>query len=250
MAARTFILVGFIALAVLAWSFLWQSEVAMSTMSGASPLAGLMRIMMQPHATGPYLAATAAMWVVMMIAMMTPAVLPVVLVFWRLERGGTARHVRDGALFGSSYLVVWCLLGGIMALLQWGLQRSDLLHPHLLEVGPIFAAWLAIGAGIYQGTALKARCLSHCQSPVGFLMSHWKPGAVGALRMGIAHGVYCVGCCWALMLLMFAGGVMSVGVMLAVSGFILLERLLPARLWATKLPSVLLIGWGVFKLVV
>lgn len=248
MTPRIVTLVSFVCIAVLAWGFLWQTQVAMSTMAPGGWLSETVMIMMQPHATSTYLTATAVMWIMMMIAMMTPAVLPVVHVFWQLERGDSALRIRHGALFGASYLLVWCGFGVAMAVLQWGLHRGAMLRSDLLEVGPVFAACLAIAAGLYQLTPLKTTCLNHCQSPLGFLMSHWRSGGTGAIRMGIAHGAYCLGCCWALMLLMFVGGVMSVGVMIAISFFILLERLLPAGPWITKLPGAVMLGWGTWTL--
>jgi predicted metal-binding membrane protein len=249
MTSRLLVLGGFLAIAGLAWIFLFQSEIAMTTMARDHWLAGMMMAMMQPHAATLYLTATAAMWLVMMIAMMTPAVLPVVLMFTRVDRGNAAHRTRDSALFGASYLVVWGIFGIAMAVLQWGLHRGAVLQTHLLEAGPVFASSLAIAAGFYQLTPLKSTCLSHCQSPLGFLMSHWRAGALGAIHMGFTHGAYCLGCCWALMFLMFVGGVMSVGAMVVISLYILFERLLPAGPWMTKFPGALLIGWGVWTLI-
>lgn len=222
----------------------------MSTMRGHGLLFDLMLAMMQPQATAPYLAATSLMWVVMMLAMMTPAVLPVVLTFWRLTRGAAEHRSRDGVLFGVSYLVVWCGFGVLASLLQWALHRGALLDTQLLAAtAPVLGAGLAITAGLYQLTPFKAACLTHCQTPIGYLMGHWREGALGAVRMGLGHGSYCLGCCWALMLLMFVGGVMSVGTMVLISAFILLERVLPPGRWVTAAPGALLIAWGAWELV-
>ena len=215
----------------------------MRSMSGEGVLMDVARAMMQPAATTTYLVVTAGMWVVMMGAMMTPAVLPMVLVFTRLDRGRL-----DGALFASGYLLVWGAFGLVATLLQWGLHRVALLHTHVLSAGPALAGGILLAAGLYQLTPLKTACLKHCQAPLGFLLGHWRSGARGAFLMGVQHGSYCTGCCWALMLLMFVGGVMSVAAMAVLSLFILGERLLPAGPWIAKLPGLAMLGWGAWTL--
>jgi predicted metal-binding membrane protein len=191
------------------------------------------------------------MWVVMMSAMMTPAVVPVVLVFQRLDRRRSAAAARlDGALFALGYLVAWSGFALLATLAQWTLHRAALLHTHALAAGPSLAAAILVAAGAYQLTPFKTACLRHCQAPLGFLLSHWEEGAAGALRMGMHHGRYCVGCCWVLMLLMFVAGVMSVAAMAILSLFVLGERLLPPGPWTAKIPGVILIVWGVWTWVV
>ena len=246
---RLLALGGLLGVTVIAWFFLWRGAALMSSMTGEGALFDWMMAMMRPAHTGPYALAAALMWIVMMIAMMTPAVLPLVLTFWKLKRGSPAQSARHGLLFSASYLLVWCAFGLLLAFLQWGLHRGAILHTELLTTGPLFAAWLLIAAGIYQLTPLKATCLAHCQTPLAFLLTQWRDGAGGALRMGITHGSYCLGCCWALMLLMFVGGVMSVGWMVLISVFSLLERVLPVSRWSRWVPGLLLIGWGSGNLV-
>lgn len=246
---RMLALGGMLAIAVIAWIFLWQGAVVMAEMAAEKGLlSGLMMVMMRPDQPAAYLPAVALMWVVMMVAMMTPAVLPMLLVFWRLARGTRRQSLWHGIVFGTSYLVVWSVFGLVLTLLQWALHRGAVLHTGVLALGSQPAAGLLVAAGMYQLTPLKAACLAHCQSPLAFLLSHWRPGAVGALRMGLAHGAYCLGCCWVLMLLMFAGGVMSIGSMALISLLILLERLLPPRRWAAFVPGLLLIAWGSWNL--
>lgn len=242
--ARACAVLGIILVGAIAWWFVIASDAQMVAMSGAGVLGALMRAMMQPQATAPYLAATALMWVAMMTAMMTPAVLPMVITFWRLDRGGETQRITDGILFSASYLAVWGGFGLAMTALQWVLHSHSVLALPELAATPLLAASLVIVAGVYQLTPFKAACLAHCRTPVGFLLSHWRSGALGAMRMGLAHGSYCLGCCWALMLVMFAGGVMSLSVMALVSGLILAERLLPGGLWVSKLPGVVLITLG------
>jgi predicted metal-binding membrane protein len=177
--------------------------------------------------------------------MMVPALLAVVVVFQRLDRrrGGAGANA-ETALFATGYIAVWLGFALVATLLQWALHRSALLHDHVLAAGPWLAGGILLVAGLYQLTPFKAACLRHCQSPLGFLLGHWRDGSAGAFRMGVDHGRYCLGCCWALMLVMFAGGVMSVAAMAVLSVFILVERLLPAGPLSARVPGVVLVLWG------
>jgi predicted metal-binding membrane protein len=234
-----------VALTTACWILLVQSEAVMATMQGDGLPMHVAMAMMRPAATASYLGSTALMWVVMMAAMMTPAVLPVVLTFLRLDRGG--RRI-DAALFAGGYLLAWSGFAILATALQWALHRTSLLQGHLLAASSTLAGILLIAAGVYQLTPLKTACLAHCQSPLGFLLSRWQDGPGGALRMGVRHGAYCLGCCWALMLLMFVYGVMSAAAMAGLTVFILAERLLPAGPWSAKLPGVALVVWGLWTL--
>ncbi len=220
----------------------------MASMQGDGIMLALAYAMMEPAATLPYLVASALMWVVMMGAMMTPAVLPITMVFVRLDR---VRHGRSlplgGLLFAAGYLGVWSLFALAATVLQWVLHRAALLHTDALAMTRPLAGIILIGAGLYQLTPFKGACLAHCRTPMAFLLGHWRDGTGGAFRMGLHHGTFCLGCCWALMLLMFVSGVMSVGAMAVLSLFILAERLLPGR-WAAEVPGVVLLGWGAWTL--
>jgi predicted metal-binding membrane protein len=208
----------------------------------------LMWRMMAPQAAGPYLLAAATMWLVMMIAMMIPAVLPLAGVFHALaSRRGVRRYT---LLFATGYLLAWSAFALLGAGLQWGLHLGGWLHGHVLGLSASLMGVVLLAAGVYQLTPLKRACLEHCRGPLGFLLERWRDGAIGALRMGLDHGLYCIGCCWVLMLLMFAGGVMSVPTMALVCAFILAERLLPGGPWVSSLPGLALIVGGIVLLVV
>ena len=257
------------ALAGLAWGLLWASADRMLAMdapaSGANLLPPALEmfltraawLMMEPAAVPAYLGLSSLMWVLMMLAMMIPAVLPVALLFGRAAGGGAARMLA----FAAGYLAVWSLYGVALAVVQWGLHRGLLLHTMALRTDHQLAAGLLVAAGLYQFTPLKQACLRHCQSPLAFLLNHWRAGRFGALRMGAAHESTQPLCTHAgqprrcersstllplrvLMLLMFAGGVMSLGAMLVLAAFILLERLLPAGRVATAVPGLLLLLAG------
>lgn len=199
---------------------------------------------MRPGETGPYLFATFTMWFVMMVAMMVPAVLPIARVFQRVEhqQGG------NGSLagFAAGYFFAWGLFAAVAAGLQWVLHQGGLLHGRAMAVGPLLAGATLASAGVYQLTPLKESCLVHCRSPISFLLHHWGPGRSRALRLGLRHGMYCVGCCWVLMLLMFAGGAMSVVTMAVISIFVVAERLLPSGPWVSRIPGVTLVAAGLW----
>ncbi|MGB1881089.1 MAG: DUF2182 domain-containing protein [Gammaproteobacteria bacterium] len=230
-------------IATLAWWFLVVSEDAMMTMQGDGLIADLMQFMMNPGAAGAYYLAATIMWVVMMIAMMTPAVVPMALVFRGMHKGAAVDLATF--CFASGYLAGWVLFSFAAAALQWLLHERGVLHGMALATTAHVAGGLLVAAGLYQLTPLKEACLAHCRSPLGYFMAHWRDGLGGALQMGLRHGLFCIGCCWVLMLLMFAGGAMSVMTMLALSVFILAERLLPAGPWAARLPGVGMLICGI-----
>ncbi|MGD9603152.1 MAG: DUF2182 domain-containing protein [Gammaproteobacteria bacterium] len=246
--ARIVALAGIAAVALLAWGFLWRAAVAMSSTGGDGAAAVLMDALMRPGQPARYLPAAVSMWIVMAIAMMAPAVLPVVTAFWRLERGATRLATWHGLVFAAAYLVVWCGTGLVFGVLQFGLHRAALLQHHLFALAPQFGAALLVAAGVYQLTPFKHTCLVHCREPLTFMRRHARGGAAGAFAMGLGHGAFCVGCCWAMMLLMFVGGVMSLGGMALIAMLLLIERLLPLRPWATTVPGIVLIAAGLWTL--
>jgi predicted metal-binding membrane protein len=190
-------------------------------------------------------------WVVMMAAMMFPSIAPMVLMHHRIQEGKRARGhpASHGAtvLFVAGYLLIWSAAGLVgYAVLRAGHELS----PGFLawdEAGPYVAGAVIFAGAVYQLTPLKHACLRRCRSPFEFLLTAWKPGRVGALRMGVEHGAWCVGCCWALMACLIALGVMSVGWMVFIAGLIALEKLLPWRAIANRSIAILLavLGLGV-----
>ena len=167
-----------VAIAAIAWIFLVRSEAEMRTMAGDGLIAGLMQLMMRPNDSLPYFLAAALMWVAMMIGMMTPAVVPMVMVLRSIDRGQSRE--RDTLLFASGYLLGWSLFGVVAALLQLWLHAHGLLGGPLLAVGARGAGVILLAAGIYQLTPLKNACLHHCRSPLSFFLEYWSAGARGA----------------------------------------------------------------------
>ena len=233
-----------LAIGAVAWIFLVFSERTMTSMAGAGPLNELMRIMMQPANAAPYLLAAFSMWVVMMIAMMMPAVMPMTKAYHRLDRGHGGQA--SPAWFVLGYFAGWTAFAVVSAVLQWWLHKGGWLRGHALASGPLLGGFVVAAAGIYQLTPVKEACLARCRSPLRFFLDHWEAGRRGALRMGLRHGLFCIGCCWVLMLIMYAGGAMSVLVMAGLSIFILAERLLPDGPWVSRIPGAALFFGGVF----
>ncbi|MBA2564220.1 MAG: DUF2182 domain-containing protein [Gemmatimonadetes bacterium] len=192
------------------------------------------------------LAALFTMWAVMMIAMMLPSAAPMILLFAAANRTRRihGRPVVSTAVFTAGYLLAWSVYSAVAALAQLALHDAALLSPMMTSATPALGGTLLIAAGVYQWTALKRTCLAHCRSPLTFLSSEWREGRLGALRMGATHGTYCVGCCWALMALLFVAGVMNLLWVAAIAGFVLVEKLVPGGEWVGRLAGAALVGWG------
>jgi predicted metal-binding membrane protein len=172
------------------------------------------------------------MWSVMMVGMMTPSAAPMILIY-----AGVGRHaLQQGKPFASTgwfaggYLAAWVGFALVATSAQWALERLALLTPMMRSASPLFGGALLMAAGLYQWTALKERCLSHCQAPLVFIGKHggFRGDYRGALQLGLRHGAYCIGCCWALMALLFVGGVMNILWIALLSIFVLIEKIVPA----------------------
>lgn len=186
------------------------------------------------------------MWSVMMVGMMLPAATPVVLGFARVQRQRQGERTAETriALFVSGYLLVWLLFSAIAALLQWFLHRLGMMTTAMGSATPVLGGTFVLAAGLFQWSGLKDRCMTLCRSPLQFLLTEWREGAGGALRMGMQYGLYCLGCCWLLMLLMFAGGVMNLLWMVGLTLYLLAEKLLPGMARVSRLVGALLVAAG------
>jgi predicted metal-binding membrane protein len=185
------------------------------------------------------------MWVVMMAAMMTPSVAPTVLLMASIERRRDPRTAAQrSGLFFFGYLAVWGGFSLAATLVQWALHDTALLRGAMGNVVPALAGGILIVAGLYQLAPLKAACLSHCRSPVEALAHGWRPGPLGAWRMGLEHGVYCLGCCWALMAVLFAAGIMNPLWIGLLSIAVLVEKLAPRGDWIGRLLGIAMMAWG------
>ena len=238
---RAIVLGGIVGLTALAWLDLWRRAGGMVMDTG-----------LPPHTAWSVadLGAAAVMWGVMMIAMMLPSAVPMLLLFSSVQRKRRAQGaaVVPTGLFAAGYLLIWLAWSGLAAALQWALQGLLLLSPHLMTTSTLLGAGFVLMAGLYQFTPWKDACLVQCQSPLAFLLTKWREGPRGTLRMGLHHGAYCVGCCWALMALLFVGGVMDLLWVAGLAVFVLLEKAVARGPWISRVSGVALILWALYLL--
>jgi predicted metal-binding membrane protein len=174
---------------------------------------------------------TFSMWVVMMVGMMIPSVTPMVLTHAAIVRKSVAPAAPfvSSALLLGGYLVAWCGFSTVAALVHWALYRASLLDGHTLSVAPWAGCVVLVVAGAFQLSPAKGACLSQCRAPLGYFLTEWREGHAGAVIMGLRHGLFCIGCCWALMAVLFAVGVMNVLWGAIITAFVLAEKVLPWR---------------------
>lgn len=170
-----------------------------------------------------------AMWAVMMVAMMVPTAAPMTLLYAAVARKAAARHnpLPSTFIFVAGYIAMWAIFSVVATIAQHALDQAALLSPLMVSTSPGLGAALLIAAGVYQLTPLKNACLRNCRAPAHFLSRHWRAGSLGAFRMGLRLGTYCVGCCWILMALLFVDGVMNLIWIAAIAIFVLLEKSSP-----------------------
>jgi predicted metal-binding membrane protein len=241
---------GLAALIVAAWLYLLYLASAMSDMAmpDMATMPGMAMTMPALHAwSWVEVGALAVMWGVMMIAMMTPAAAPMILVFSTIHRRRTAegRPAVPTAIFVLGYLVVWTIYSVVAALAQAGLHAAALLSPAMAATSPLLAGGLLVAAGVFQWTPLKRACLAACRSPLSFLMTGWREGRGGAFVMGLRHGLYCLGCCWALMALLFVAGVMNLLWVASIAVAVLIEKVVPHGDLVGRLTGVVFVAAGV-----
>ena len=215
------------------------------------PMTGPSAWMMAATWDARYVALLWAMWAVMMAGMMLPSAFPALLFYDGVLRRAPepGRPALRVAIMAAGYLLVWVLFSVAATALQRALSGLLLLTPMMELASPRAGAILLLTAGIYQWTPLKGACLRACRSPLSFLTQHWRAGTTGAFRMGFDHGVYCLGCCWALMLLLFVGGVMNLWVIAALTALVLVEKIAPFGAQSSHVTGAVLIGAGLWVLV-
>ncbi|WP_315781098.1 MULTISPECIES: DUF2182 domain-containing protein [unclassified Bradyrhizobium] len=193
------------------------------------------------------------MWAVMMVGMMAPSAAPMVLMYARVGRHGRARGQPFAATgwFAAGYLLAWSGFSLVATCLQWVVERTALLDSRMAIDNHLLGAIVLIAAGVYQWMPLKSACLAQCQSPLMFLMRHggFRGDLQGCLLLGLRHGGYCVGCCWALMALLFVGGVMSVMWIAILTLLVLFEKLTPVGRWIARAAGIACSAAGAWMLV-
>jgi predicted metal-binding membrane protein len=247
---RLIIAASLFGICAIAWGYMIHEAWGM-TVTGICCCAGMK---MSGPDMNPWAASTllplALMWGEMMVAMMLPSAAPVILLFATVNRRRreTAGPFVPTAIFIAGYLVVWTVFSGLAALAQWALHGRALLSPMMVSTSPWLAGILLIAAGMFQWSPLKRSCLKHCRSPLDFLMTDWRDGKLGALSMGLRHGVYCTGCCWLLMALLFVAGVMNMWWVAVITVFVLLEKAAARGPHIAKLAGLVLVLWGIWTI--
>ena len=231
---RNVILVALVGLAAAGWIvFLDQAREPMDM-----EMAGDMGPDLTMGGSWPLFFAT---WVAMMVAMMFPAAAPMVVMYGRMRRSDPA----SVTLFTGSYIALWFAFGGLAYVLSAGVEaaasRSEWVAMNWGRAGGA----LLVLAGVYQLSPLKDICVRHCRTPLAFVMTHWRDGRTGAITMGLTHGLYCMGCCWLLFLILIPLGVMNVAAMAAVALLVFVEKVLPWGKRAGLAAGVLLVGAGI-----
>jgi predicted metal-binding membrane protein len=190
---------------------------------------------------------TFAMWAVMMVGMMAGTVLPMLLLFAGTQAGRGERGAAPGVLiFGLGYFTVWIGFSALAALAQWGLHGAAMLSPVMKTSSSGLAGVILLAAGAYQLTPWKGTCLTHCRSPLGFLMTNWREGKLGAIQMGVHHGAYCLGCCWALMCVLFVVGVMNLVWVATLTVLVVIEKIGPAGAIVARIAGAVFVVRGLF----
>jgi len=250
---RLIVIAALVAVILVAWVWVLlgagtgTSAVAMTQMAG---LPDMDLMMARAVWTPVYAALILAMWWVMMVAMMLPGATPMLLVFARVNRAQRARdrpYIATG-VFAAGYLAAWGGFSALAAGLQWGLEQLVLLGPMMTATNWWLGGAILLAAGLWQLTPIKAVCLRHCRSPLSFLAHKWRAGRLGAFRMGLEHGTFCLGCCWFLMGLLFFGGIMNLYWIAGLAGFVLLEKTIPMGHWLARIVGIGLVVWGVVLL--
>ena len=242
---RALVALSILTLCALAWVYLIYLVSEMPPM--ASGTVSMSMAMPAGHAWGvPDFAAMFVMWSVMMVAMMLPSATPMIVLYEKVNRKRESRGKTRNpiALFIGGYLLIWIGFSVLATLMNWALHSGGLLSSMMGQVTPVVAGISLRAGGTYQWTTLKYACLTHCRSPVGFLMAHWHEGRWGAARMGAHHGLFCLGCCWLLMVLLFVLGVMNLLWIAVLTVFVLAEKVVPRGHLLGRIAGLLMIGWG------
>jgi predicted metal-binding membrane protein len=240
---RAFVIVGLTGIVAIAWAYMIYLDRGMEKPMGMEmSMPG-----MQGWGTVDFVMMF-FMWAVMMVAMMTPSATPMILTFSRInrKRHGRRNPIVATGVFLAGYLVVWTVFSAVATFAQWGLHRAALLSPMMVSNNPLLGGMLLIGAGVFQFTPLKHACLTHCRSPLGFFMTEWREGNRGAFFMGIRHGIFCVGCCWLLMALLFVAGVMNLLWVAAIAAYVMVEKIVPVGHWVSRAIGLFIIVIGIW----
>ena len=242
---RLAILAGIAVVAGIAWAYL---IVAAARMPGATADIHAITELRPCSAIETFLMFT--MWAAMMVAMMLPSAVPAIKVYDAVNRNMSPEPGQGvaTAVFVAGYVTAWTAFSAGATAFQLGLERLAVLSPTMVSSSPTLGGMLLIAAGVYQWTPAKEACLRHCQAPLLFISLRWRPGPAGALGIGLAHGLYCIGCCWVLMGLLFVGGVMNLLWVAAIAVFVLVEKAAPCGRASGLFAGIILVFGGIYVL--
>lgn len=239
---------GPVAITAVSWIYLAMM------IGDSSTIPGMTSMMMSPQLFDPMqLFGLFLMWSIMMAAMMLPTVAPMILAYARMQAAD--RHKGAGRLpvllFSGGYVLAWTVFSLVAAVAQAWLTNLAFMSPMMMKTvsGPLGGAILVV-AGLYQFTPLKRSCLRQCRTPISFLMTQWRDGNLGAVIMGWRHGLFCMGCCWALMALLFIVGVMNSVWIIAISLYVLAEKALSGGEQLAKLAGAGMVGLGFYWIII
>jgi len=243
---RLFICSCLVLVTGLAWAYLVHLDHQMSSSMAHDSMMAEMGMTMDRPWDVTDLVFTFTMWAVMMVGMMAGTAAPMLLLFAGAHTARGTRGVPPAVMmFGLGYTIVWVAFSAGAALAQWMLHRTAMLTPAMAASNGRLAGGILIAAGVYQLTPVKGACLTHCRSPLGFLITSWREGALGALQMGLRHGVHCLGCCWLLMGLLFVVGVMNLVWVAALTVFVFAEKIGPFGLIVARVAGAIMIVFGI-----
>lgn len=242
---RGIVLASLAAVTALAWSYLFLLVQGMRVSAAAM-------VDMAPSWTVGEFALVIVMWTAMMTGMMTPSAAPIILIYARVGRQAAlqGKPLAATGFFAGGYLLAWTIFSLAAAAGQWVLHRGLLLTPTMASASAAFSGGVLIAAGLYQWTSAKDACLRQCRAPLSFIQQHggFRRTWHGSLVIGFRHGLYCIGCCWLLMALLFAVGVMNIAWIAVLTIFVLAEKIVPAGRWLPRITGTLLAAWGLWLL--
>ncbi|HEY7305519.1 MAG TPA: DUF2182 domain-containing protein [Bryobacteraceae bacterium] len=234
---------------LLSWIYLVRAAQAMQAASGEAAMHAAMGMTSSASWSLAGTWTLFLMWTIMMAGMMLPSASPVILIVVGAYRRRGGRHAgASTAAFMGGYVVAWTGFSAVAAMAQAMLHAAALMSPAMASQSAVLAGGIFLLAGVYQWIPFKNACLSHCRSPLHFLAQEWREGIRGAFSMGLRHGLFCVGCCWALMALLFAAGVMNLLWVAAIAIFVLVEKVLPWGPLVGRVTGGLLFAWGAYLL--
>lgn len=243
------ILISIALITALAWLYLIHLDRQMVSALAENQMMAAMGMPMDKPWSAADLLFTFAMWAVMMVGMMGPSATPMLLLFAAAQsKSGKRRAALSTGVFALGYAFVWTAFSAGAAATQWALHQAALLSPAMAVLSPRIGGAVLIAAGIYQMTPWKSACLTHCRSPLSFLMTHWREGEWGAFGIGVHHGAYCLGCCWALMIVLFVVGVMNLAWVAVLAAFVLLEKAGPYGTAVARISGAALIVYGILMI--